>query len=294
MSLQGNLCNSGPVCAEVLFQPSFSLCRITRCLRNMRHPTRWFVVWSGERSTLRITERDTAQTERILMRLVGHLVSRQPFASVKQKECLHLIHDMTPVPSCCLCQCCTYNSLSFLNPYFAHGTGAPGCSVFDPRQYIMTTTDELLARLINLESEAVQARQRQSSAEQALAVAQQSIQQFSSGSSAPTTSAGVIDTRTHGKPKSVTGQTAEWTTWQFTFKAFACAAHPKMKEVFDLSTRKGADLVVNSDMTVELQLFITQLYYVLVMMPSDQAQEIVRNSPERCWYRSVAQVALGV
>ena len=35
----------------------------------MRHPT-LVVVWSGERSTPWITERDTAQTERILMRLV--------------------------------------------------------------------------------------------------------------------------------------------------------------------------------------------------------------------------------
>ena len=39
----------------------------------------------------------------------------------------------------------------------------------------MTTTGELLARLANLETEAVQARQRQSSAELALAVAQQRI-----------------------------------------------------------------------------------------------------------------------
>ena len=73
----------------------------------------------------------------------------------------------------------------------------------------MTTTDELLARLVNLENEAVQARQRQNSAEHALAAAQQRIQQLSSGDGATRTSAGVIDTRTLGKPKSFTGQTAE-------------------------------------------------------------------------------------
>ena len=144
----------------------------------------------------------------------------------------------------------------------------------------MTTTDELLARLVNLENEAVQARQRQGSAEQALAAAQQRIQQLSSGSNAPTPSTGVIDTRTLGKPKTITGQTSEWTTWQFTCMAFACAVHPKMNEVFDLAARKGADPVVNSDMTVELQSLSTQLYYMLVMMLSGQAQEIVRNSPE--------------
>ena len=77
----------------------------------------------------------------------------------------------------------------------------------------MSTTEE------NLENEG--------SAEQALAAAEQRIQQLSSGGSAPTPSTGVIDTRTLGKPKTFTGQPAERTTWQFTFKAFACATHAK-------------------------------------------------------------------
>ena len=164
----------------------------------------------------------------------------------------------------------------------------------DPRQYTMTTTDELLARLVNLENEAVQARQRQSSAEQALAAAQQRIQQLSSGDGATSKSAGVIDARTLGKPKSFTGQAAEWTTWQFTLKAFACAAHPKMKEVCDLATRKGSEAVVNSDMTAELQSLSTQLYYMLVMMLSNQAVENCSELFRREWCRNVAQVGLGV
>ena len=144
----------------------------------------------------------------------------------------------------------------------------------------MSTTEELLSRLVNLESEAVQARQRQGSAEQALAAAQQRIQQLSSGGSAPTPSIGVFDTRTMGKPKTFTGQPAEWTTWQFTFKAFACATHARKRGVLELATRKGSDPVINSDMTVELQSLSAQLHSMLVMMLSDQALEIVRNSPE--------------
>ena len=144
----------------------------------------------------------------------------------------------------------------------------------------MSTTEELLARLVNLENEAVQARQRQGSAEQALGAAQQRIQQLSSGGSAPTPSTGVIDTRALGKPKTFTGQPAEWTTWQFTFKAFVCATHARMRDVFEIATRLGSDPVINSDMTVELQSLSTQLCYKLVMMLSDQALEIVRNSPE--------------
>ena len=54
-----------------------------------------------------------------------------------------------------------------------------------------------------------------------------------------------------------------------------------MRDVFELATRKGSDPVINSDMTVELQSLSTQLRYMLVMMLSDQALEIVRNSPER-------------
>ena len=38
--------------------------------------------------------------------------------------------------------------------------------------------------------------------------------------------------------------------------------------------------MINSDMTVELQSLSTELYYKQVMMLSDQALEIVRNSPE--------------
>ena len=58
----------------------------------------------------------------------------------------------------------------------------------------MTTTDELLATLVNLENEAVQARQRRSSAEHALAAAQQRIQLLSSGDGYTQQPAGVINT----------------------------------------------------------------------------------------------------
>ena len=53
-----------------------------------------------------------------------------------------------------------------------------------------------------------------------------------------------------------------------------------MRDMFELATRKGSDPVVNSNIKVELQSLSTQLYSMLVMMLSDQALEIVRNSPE--------------
>ena len=73
-----------------------------------------------ERSTLRITGRDTAQTERILMRLVDtssldsrlHHSGKRVFA---RHPCIELC-----LLSCCLCQRCTHDSSFFQSPYFAH------------------------------------------------------------------------------------------------------------------------------------------------------------------------------
>ena len=245
---------------------------LTRCMRKRRRSTRWLCYGLVDRA--RCVSRDvTLHRLSVLIRLVDNspLDSRLHLNASHAKGCLTHHPCIESVTVGCLCQCCTHKSSITLSSYFAPGSGAPGYSFWfftgDPRQYVMATVEELLTRLVNLENEAVQARQRQASAEQALAVAQRRVAQLSLGTDV-------------GKPKSFSGQTSEWTTWQFTFKAFACAVHPKMKEVFDLARRKGADPVNASDITGELQSLSTQLYYMLVMMLSDQAQGIVRNSPE--------------
>ena len=242
-------------------------------------------VLHAEWSTKCTTEPDTAQTERVLTRLVD-TASLDSRLHQSRKRVLHHIHVSSlfhPVLSLPVLHAQHFVVLGFTLRAWQR---SDWFFFFDPRQYIMTTTDELLARLVSLENQAVQARRRQSSAEHALAAAQQRVQHLSSKDVATSTSAGVIDTRTLGKPKSFTGQTAEWTTWQFTFKAFACAAHPKIKEFFHLATRKGSEPVVNSDMTAELQSQSKQLHYMLVMIPSYQVLEIVRMG--------VAYVALGI
>ena len=57
-------------CTEVLFQPSFSFCCLTRCLQSLSS-TRWLRYGVGEQSTMRITTSDTAQSERAFVRLIG-------------------------------------------------------------------------------------------------------------------------------------------------------------------------------------------------------------------------------
>ena len=81
-------------------------------------------------------------------------------------------------------------------------------------------------------------------------------------------------------------------------RRFACATHARMRDVFELATRKGSDPVVNSDVTTELQSLGTQLYHMLVMMLSDQALEIVWNSPEgvgaEVWRKLLCEYEPGV
>ena len=140
---------------------------LTRCLRGC----------ATERTT-------TAQTERVLTRLVGFMTPHLWTA-----VCISQASECLSTPSmywfcsilCCLCPCRTHNSSWFLVTHFTQFLRSCWFLCADPRQYIMTTTDELLATLVNLENEAVQARQRRSSAEHALAAAQQRIQLLSSG-----------------------------------------------------------------------------------------------------------------
>ena len=56
-------------CTEVLFQPSSSLWCLTRCLQSLSS-TRGLLYGVREQSTMRITTRDTAQSERALVRLL--------------------------------------------------------------------------------------------------------------------------------------------------------------------------------------------------------------------------------
>ena len=71
-----------------------------------------------------------------------------------------------------------------------------------------------------------------------------------------------------------------------------------MRDAFELATRKGSDLVIDSEMTVELQSLNTQLCYMLVMMLSDQALEIVPNTLEgvgaEVWRKLLSEYEPGV
>ena len=151
-----------------------------------------------------------------------------------------------------------------LSAYFAHGSGASGYSFWlftgDPRQYVMATVEELLTRLVNRENEAVQARQRTG------------LSGTGAGSCSTVFCAVILRNRcvhhatwSHRHAHSweaevVLGSDVRMDNMAIHVQGrFACAVHPNMKEVFDLTTWKGADPVNASDITGELQSLSTQL-----------------------------------
>ena len=125
MSSRGKNCCGGLLRGSVV-PGKFLLVLLNTLLVEDETSNALVVVW--ERSTLRITGRDTAQTKRIRMRLVdtSSLDSR---LHQSRKRVFPRHPCFEPVLSCCLCQCCTHNSSFLLSPYFAHGSGALGYSV---------------------------------------------------------------------------------------------------------------------------------------------------------------------
>ena len=99
-------------CTEMLFQPS-SLC----CLRTMRRSTRRLRYGVAEKSTMRSTESDSVQTERVLTRLVVHSPSpRLPSVSQAMKRMLHTIHEVivsSSVVFSCVPRTLTWSTFGF-------------------------------------------------------------------------------------------------------------------------------------------------------------------------------------
>ena len=104
----------------------------------------------------------------------------------------------------------------------------------------MATVDELLSKLVNLEIEAVHARQRQAAAEQALTAAQQQIQQLSSGGGLSRSSS---ENESHQHAHAGEAEVVDRTT----LGVNDMAVYPQgvrmrraPQDVFDLATQKGS------------------------------------------------------
>lgn len=87
----------------------------------------------------------------------------------------------------------------------------------------------------------------------------------------------VVDTRTLGKPEKFAGRREGWRQFRFVFEAFACASHANMAELFRESESMGDKQIDLDGMDEQKTTLSRQLYYMLVMLTSDDAQSLVGN-----------------
>ena len=91
-SLHGNLCYGGLLRGSVV-PVKFLLVSLNTLPAEHETSNALVVVWSGERSTLRITEPDTARTKRALVRLID--ISSLDSRLYQAKRQMHTMHGST-------------------------------------------------------------------------------------------------------------------------------------------------------------------------------------------------------
>ena len=134
----------------------------------------------------------------------------------------------------------------------------------------MATADAVLASLLA----------RLDAAEQGLRDKDVQIQHLHTAMTAATASAtssqhsSVVDTRMLAKPGIFPGSQEAWADWVFTFRAYAAAVSPRMRELMDYAAKEDTPVIVNSGEDVFLS---NQLYYILVMTVKEKALQKLKS-----------------
>lgn len=154
----------------------------------------------------------------------------------------------------------------------------------------MADVEELARRLVQMEqtqAEIIQALQaqhaRSDAAEAGLREAASQLEGLRAAQAAAPAavaahaSGSTIDTRTLGKPQTFSGKRDAWKEFRFVFEAFASAVHLRMPALFRRSESMGGQIIDASDLDEETTAVSRQLYYMLVMLTTDDAHRLMSN-----------------
>ena len=165
-------------------------------------------------------------------------------------------------------------------------------AVMDRLQQLEAEATSARAERQTLIDRAVQAEQRlvavsaESTAAVTAATAAQAAATSSTAPAPSVTGAGLIDTRSIGKPRDFNGSPQDWQEWQFIFKAYATTVESRMKQLMDKAAASGSTVSINSVMNPVEQRLSAQLFYRLVLLSKDRALSLIRNCPrtteQRC------------
>ena len=94
-----------------------------------------------------------------------------------------------------------------------------------------------------------------------------------------TSSASMVDMRVLGNPSEFAGDEASWKSWSLVMLSFSAAVSPELRALME-KARMTADDMRNVNLTPAEQVWSRQLYYMLSLSTSGEAQRRLQNVPE--------------
>ena len=89
----------------------------------------------------------------------------------------------------------------------------------------------------------------------------------------------MVDMRVLGKPSIFAGDEASWKSWSFVMFSFSAAVSPELRALME-KARINVDDMLNVQLTSAEQVWSRQLYYMLSLSTSGEAQRRLQNVPE--------------
>ena len=113
----------------------------------------------------------------------------------------------------------------------------------------------------------------------ALQAANNRIASLESAAGTSTAAASMVDMRVLGKPSIFAGDEASWKSWSFVMLSFSAAVSPELRALMEKARTNVADML-NVKLTAAEQVWSRQLYYMLSLSTSGEAQRRLQNVPE--------------
>ena len=113
----------------------------------------------------------------------------------------------------------------------------------------------------------------------ALQAANYRISSLETAAGTTTSAASMVDMRVLGKPSIFAGDEASWKSWSFVMLSFSAAVSPELRALME-KARINVDDMLNVHLTSAEQVWSRQLYYMLSLSTSGEAQRRLQNVPE--------------
>ena len=113
----------------------------------------------------------------------------------------------------------------------------------------------------------------------ALQAANYRISSLETAAGTTTSAASMVDVRVLGKPSIFAGDEASWKSWSFVMLSFSAAVSPELRALME-KARINVDDMLNVHLTSAEQVWSRQLYYMLSLSTSGEAQRRLQNVPE--------------